>query len=319
MSSPTTAKRIIDTPKTQDALDAIQKMTDQSSEKSYSRGHESIITPRDTVKNLNSEQSSSAFNSGDGISYRTPNTKNVDKEHAEIYAQKELTQAGIKENFELGRRENTFNNKFYNKDQIESLKDRTNRSEENDDNIRVYANQFCENNDIIRNKTSKFSKVNRLIVTYQTNSGKKLDDTPSDTFNANESVGIHTAKNSPLESYLKDNDMASSEKYSVISESAEKHLSYTKNEYHPFDYNKPSLNNIRKNLHSTLQEDLENSINSPETKGFMLKQTSSSQEVSEDTLTERIQAVDTYLVPEYPNMVSPAVYEKSPSNFDDSK
>lgn len=134
----------------------IHKITDQSSENSYSRGHESVITPRDTVKNLNSEQSSSAFYSGDGISYRTPNTKNIDKEHAEIYAQKELTQASIKENFELGRRENTFNNKFYNKAQIESLKDMANRSEGNDDNIRVYANQFSENNDIIRNKISKF-------------------------------------------------------------------------------------------------------------------------------------------------------------------
>jgi hypothetical protein len=138
-------------------------------------------------------------------------------------------------------------------------------------------------------------------------------------FNANESIGIHTAKNSPLESNKKDNDLADSDKYSVCSESAEKNLSYSKHEHHAFEYNKPSLNNVRKNLHSTLQEDLENSLGSPDPKSFVLKQDNLSQEIHENTLTENIQAVDTYIVPEYPNMVSPAFNEKSPSNFDENK
>jgi hypothetical protein len=181
-SSPTTAKRVIATPQSQDALDKIHEVADPSSANSYSRGQESLVTPRDTVKNFNSEQSSGTLLSGGGInensnnahtyinsnaspqelSYRTPTTKNADKEHAEIYAQKEITQATLKANFALGRREDTFSNQFYSNDQMESFKDITYRSEGNDKNIRIYVDQFEGDNDIDTHNTSKIHSPNQF-------------------------------------------------------------------------------------------------------------------------------------------------------------
>jgi hypothetical protein len=291
ISSPETAKRIVKVEQETDSLDhthnrdiRVFNTVQQEKEKV-----ENLITPRDNSSDKGQ------------LSYRTPNSKDNSNNYMDMYAQKEMSKAALQASYETGRRENAFSNQFYtNTSQEYSTENRKllDRSSTQDDNIRIYVDQWDVDN-----------------------TDKKYEQTPSsDAYGVNESIGIQTAKNSPLESNKKDMDFASSEKYSVTDESAEKHLSGYKPEIGAFDYQKSNYNNIKRNLHSTLQANFENSLGSPDAKSFILNHTNSSQEMNDGLRRNRVQYEDTHLIPEYPNMVSPAVNEQSsPSNFDESK
>lgn len=291
ISSPETAKRIVDFGLEKDSLDnthnkdiRVFNTVQQDKEKV-----ENLVTPRDNSSDKGQ------------LSYRTPNSKGNSSEYLDKHVQREISKAALQASYESGRRENAFNNQFYtNTSQEYNTENRKllDRSSMQEDNIRIYVDQWDVDN-----------------------TDKKYEKTPSsDLYGANESIGIQTAKNSPLESNKKDMDFASSEKYSVTEGSAEKHLSGLKPETSAFDYQKSNYNNIKRNLHSTLQANFENSLGSPDAKAFILNHTNSSLEMNDSLKMNRIHYEDTHLIPEYPNMVSPAVNEpSSPSNFDESK
>ena len=228
LSSPLTAQRITETHK-ENALDYLNKNEAINIHESNKAEKDDLITPRDIKSSP---------------SYQTPTTKHNIQETKDILAQKEVSKSTLQENYESGRRENAFNFQFYSNNS-DCIDQEENKTEGNDDNIKIYVDQWDGNH----------SDKNAKSITS------------TEPYNGNGSIGIHTAKNSPLESNSKDKEQALSDKYSVTEESIEKNLSEARIGNHAFDYNKPSLNNIRNNLHSTLQENLENSQTSFDFKG----------------------------------------------------
>ena len=257
LSSPTTIKEINETPVAQDALDCIQSENEKvcNTVNTHKEVETNLITPRE-----NSEEDPQ-------VSYRTPNTKNSAKEYLDMKLSKEMNKATLQASYDAERRE-TFSHQFYsnsNTGDSADIKNGMNKSDTQDENIRIYVDQWDSE---------------------QTD--KKLEESySSDAFLANESIGIHTAKNSPLESNKKDKEYASSEKYSVTEESAEKNLSGYKNERHAFDYNKSNYCNIKRNLNSTLQENIEKCLDHSTEKELGLRNTCSSQEINENLLSSR--------------------------------
>lgn len=169
------------------------------------------------------------------FSYQTPTTINIAQE---LQIQKEVLKSG--------RREDSINQQFHSNN-LNSVNENEGQAQwrENDENIRIYVDQWDGNQ-----------------------SSKKSESISStDPYNDDGSIEIHTAKNSPLWSNINENERATSDKYSITEKSAEKHLSEVKVGSHAFDYQKPSLRNIWKNLNSTLQENLDNSQTSFDFKG----------------------------------------------------
>ncbi|CAI2381902.1 unnamed protein product [Moneuplotes crassus] len=247
-----------------------------------------VITPRD----------SSSKNS-----YQTPEDHRNNLQNN--IAQKEISKAMLQKSFESGRREDAFSLQFYSNSSHTEEQPEHREADNNEDNIRIYVDQWDGDN-----------------------SEKKSEAMSIDPFNCTESMGIHTAKNSPFESNTKEKNSNMSEKYSVTEESGEKYLSSeAKIGGNAFDYKKPSLNNIRKNLHSTLQDNLNNSSNSFDFKDSLsakshsiLKNTQSTIEINEEIkevaeeLANNTQNNPQFLH-EYPHMVSPSENEIASPNY----
>ena len=204
--------------------------------------------------------------------------------------------------YESDRREDVYNTQFYSN---------TNNDRQTDDNIRICVDQ------------------------WDAKSEKEYEEiSSSDPYNPNESIGIHTAKNSPLISAQKNDEIEapSSEKYTITEESAEKHLSDLKNQKGAsFEYKKAKLGNVKRNLQSTLQDNISNCLNSPNNDDFIL----SNSNVSQELKLNRMPLVDAekanngssniYVdgdhdgIPDYLKLVTPRDTASSPSNFDESK
>jgi hypothetical protein len=223
-------------------------------------------------------------------SYRTPTTAQYAKN-----SQKDYANAILQPPLEFYRREDAFSSQFYNSNK--NYRPNMNRSGPQEENIRIWVDQW----------DGEISE-------------KKFGDTSSsDPYCTNESIAIHTAKNSPFESYSKEKEYNSSDKYSMTEESAEKHLSEQKYETMAFDYTvKAGLANVKRNLQHTLQDHF-NGIASPGNKHFILN-ANKSQEVNSNMLDSRIKYEDFHLIPEYPNMVSPVdLTSPSPSTYEENK
>lgn len=251
-----------------------------------------IITPRDINSN-NQEQ----------LSYRTPNSKMMSDEYLDLKSQREISKETLQASYEAGRREDAFNYQFYSNpvhSNSEKVKQLMNQSDLRDDNIHIYVDQWD-------NETS----------------ARKYDEiSSSDAYNANESIGIHTARNSPLESNKKDyKEYTSSEKYTVTEESAEKSLDEVHKEKQSFEYLQNNFKQVKKNLENSLQENLENSMSSPDYKGFVLNNSNTSQELTESALMKGREHTELQnLPPSGYNMVSPRPDQlKSPEDYDESK
>ena len=85
-----------------------------------------LTTPRD-------------FDNNDQLSYRTPNTKHGNQQHL---IQKEISQASLQTSQELGRREDAFSSQFYSNSQDHINDQQMDKSELQDDNIRICVDQW---------------------------------------------------------------------------------------------------------------------------------------------------------------------------------
>ena len=251
--------------------------------------NEEIITPRDIISNdLNN------------ISYQTPTSKNPSDVYNDWVPKKEINVNVFQPLIENARREDAFTNQFYSNTSYEhckSTRQLLNNSESKEEHIHIYVDQW----DI-------------------ENTEKKFDDLSSDAYLQSESIGIHTAKNSPLESNKKVvKETPTSEKYSITEESTEKHLNEFNSEIHTSDYLKQRFNKAKKNIESTLKDNLKNCVNSPDNIDFNLNKSNINGEIKLEHIQPKyLDEINTY--ESCINSASPAPREQwSPSNFDESK
>lgn len=207
---------------------------------------ENLITPRD-------QKADSA-----SYCYRTPTSDAIESHRSMNIVQNNANFQTIG-SYESDRREDMYNNQFY------TNPDSISRRDENDGDMHIYVDQWDEHS-----------------------ASKQKDDdlSSSGAMYHNESIGIHTAKNSPLESGCKDYErmQTSEDRYSFTEDSAEKNLSDAKQfgfkKDTSFNYVNPKFNNVKRNLHSTLQENIGNCLNSPNNDDFILSSSNVSQEVN---------------------------------------
>jgi len=151
ISSPATAKRVENTQKEEIFEEKNDNLEVQKSEKAENN---EIITPRD-FKN--------------SFSYQTPNVRNNTKDNLDLYAQKEVSKAILQASYESGRREDAFNLQFYSNSS--NSRQKTNKeileeADKNDDNIRIYVDQWDGDNSQIV-KRINLKKTPSLILIMQ--------------------------------------------------------------------------------------------------------------------------------------------------------
>ena len=261
----------------------------QNKSKHEEENSESIVTPRDLSNNeINL------------MAYQTPTSKNQSDTWNELKPKREISINELQSSVENTRREDAYTNQFYlntNYEHVKSTRQLLSNSATQDEHIHIYVDQW----DI-------------------ENTEKKFDDLSSDAYLQSESIGIHTAKNSPLESNKKViKETPTSEKYSVTEESAEKHLNEFNNELHTSDYLKQRFNKAKKNIESTWKDNLKNCVNSPDNVDFNLSNSNINQEINIEWIQPKyLDQAKNYV--ECINNSSPVPRDqRSPSSFDESK
>ena len=98
-------------------------------------------------------------------------------------------------------------------------------SVESDRRENMFKKQFYSNQNL--DSKRKNDNIHILVDQWDNPSQKYEEISSSNSYNPNESIGIHAAKNSLLESANKgvEKEPPSSDKYTVTEESAEKNLS----------------------------------------------------------------------------------------------
>ena len=261
----------------------------QNKSKHEEENSESIVTPRDLSNNeINL------------MAYQTPTSKNQSDTWNALKPKREISINELQSSVENTRREDAYTNQFYlntNYEHVKSTRQLLSNSATQDEHIHIYVDQW----DI-------------------ENTEKKFDDLSSDAYLQSESIGIHTAKNSPLESNKKViKETPTSEKYSVTEESAEKHLNEFNNERHTSDYLKQRFNKAKKNIESTWKDNLKNCVNSPDNVDFNLSNSNINQEINIEWIQPKyLDQAKNYV--ECINNSSPVPRDqRSPSSFDESK